>query len=63
MLLALRATALENGHSPGQLLMGRCLKMPIPTVSDKLRPKLLNEKPLIRKDQEAKILLQLSSSS
>ena len=34
MLLALSTTALENGHSPAKLLTGRCLSIPIPTVSD-----------------------------
>ena len=50
MLLALRATALENGHSPAELLMGRRLRTPIPTVSDKFKPKVLDEKSLFKRE-------------
>lgn len=61
MLLALRSTALENGVSPPELLMGRCLRMPIPTVNNKLNPKVgITREILIKKgtgkDQEAKVL-------
>lgn len=52
MLLALRTTALENGHSPAELLMGRCLRTPIPTASNKLKPKVLDEKSLFTKERE-----------
>ncbi|XP_054720689.1 uncharacterized protein LOC129230315 [Uloborus diversus] len=52
MLLALRAMALENGHSPAELLMGRCLRTPIPTLSVKLKPRALDEESLLKKEEE-----------
>ena len=55
-LLTYRATPLENGYSPSELLMGRKLRTPIPVVPTQLLPKLpktskLKEKKWIRQRQ------------
>lgn len=52
MLFALRSTALENGFSPAEHLMGRRLRLPIPTGNVKIKPKVLDKKSLFKKKQE-----------
>ncbi|XP_054276767.1 uncharacterized protein K02A2.6-like [Macrosteles quadrilineatus] len=54
MLLMLRATPLENGKSPAELLFGRRIRTYVPIMSDQLRPYLVDAEKL-REKEEARI--------
>ncbi|XP_030204757.1 uncharacterized protein K02A2.6-like [Gadus morhua] len=51
-LLAYRATPLQNGYSPAQLLMGRRLRTTVPTHSSELQPTLPDRSTLFQKEGE-----------
>lgn len=53
-LLAYRATPLQNGYSPAQLLMGRRLRTTVPTLSSLLDPALPDTDAIFRKEKERK---------
>ena len=50
-LLVYRATPLENGYSPAELLMSRKLKTTIPMIQKKLSP-CLPKKSLVKEKEE-----------
>ena len=43
LLLVHQSTPLENGYSPGKLLMGRKLRTTVPVIPKLLQPKLPNQ--------------------
>jgi hypothetical protein len=51
-LLNYRNTPLKNGYSPAELLMGRRLKTNVPVHPKTLKPKLLDEDRLRKKEEE-----------
>ena len=53
-LLACRTTAIQNGYSPSQLLMGRTLRSTIPQLQTHFVPQLPNPAQLREKEQKAK---------
>ena len=53
-LLAYRATPLEHGYSPAQLLMGRNLRTSLPQFSSQLTPKWPDIKAFWRKEEEGR---------
>ena len=53
-LLSYRATPLECGHSPSQLLMGRQLRNKIPVVTSALEPRWIESKQLQDKQENIK---------
>jgi hypothetical protein len=50
MLLMLRATPLENGKSPAELLFGRRIRTHVPICSDQLKPYLVDVEELKEKE-------------
>ncbi|UYV72435.1 hypothetical protein LAZ67_9003122, partial [Cordylochernes scorpioides] len=52
-LLEYRATPLENGYSPAELLMGRQLRTKIPATSEVLLPKLVYSEKIQRKEKKS----------
>uniref|UniRef100_A0A3Q2QP68 Integrase catalytic domain-containing protein n=1 Tax=Fundulus heteroclitus TaxID=8078 RepID=A0A3Q2QP68_FUNHE len=54
-LLAYRATPLQNGYSPAQLLMGRCLHTTVPTYPSELQPALPDHSSLFQKEREKRM--------
>ena len=54
-LLAYRATALDNGYSPAQLLMGRRLRTTVPTLPALLNPALPDREAVMQKEGEKRI--------
>ncbi|XP_034540201.1 uncharacterized protein LOC117832662 [Notolabrus celidotus] len=55
-LLAYRATPLQNGYSPAQLLMGRRLRTTVPSLSSQLDPALPDGCTLVRQEREKRML-------
>ncbi|KAK7918628.1 hypothetical protein WMY93_009912 [Mugilogobius chulae] len=55
-LLAYRATPLQNGYSPAELLMGRRLRTTLPTLSSQLDPTLPDSSTLAQKEREKRML-------
>ena len=51
-LLAYRATPLQSGYSPAQLLMGRRLRTTVPTLPSELDPALPDSSTFARKENE-----------
>lgn len=51
-LLAYRATPLQNGYSPAELLMGRRLRTMVPIHPSELRPALPDRSRLVEKERE-----------
>ncbi|UYV62382.1 K02A2.6-like, partial [Cordylochernes scorpioides] len=49
-LLEYRSTPLENGYSPGELLMGRKLRTTLPIAPENLNPRLADSQTLKRKE-------------
>lgn len=54
-LLPYRATPLQNGYSPAQLLMGRRLRTIVPTLPTLLNPTLLNSEAVIQRERERRL--------
>lgn len=50
--LAYRATSLENGYNPAQLLMGRRLRTTVPTLPSLLDPALLDSMVVVQREKE-----------
>jgi hypothetical protein len=50
-MLTYRATPLQNGLSPSQMLFGRQIKSTVPQIPQKLEPRLVNSKDLLQKEQ------------
>ena len=55
-LLAYRATPLQCGYSPSQLLMSRVLRMPVPTTCSYLLPSVPDKNRLRTRDEQQKLL-------
>uniref|UniRef100_A0A7N8YPR4 Integrase catalytic domain-containing protein n=1 Tax=Mastacembelus armatus TaxID=205130 RepID=A0A7N8YPR4_9TELE len=55
-LLAYRATPLQSGFSPAQLLMGRRLRTTVPTLPSQLDPALPDMHVFARKEKEKRIM-------
>ena len=53
-LLAYRTTALQNGYSPSQLLMGRKLRSTVPQLQTHFSPKLPTQTELRETDRKLK---------
>ncbi|KAJ8377185.1 hypothetical protein SKAU_G00077650 [Synaphobranchus kaupii] len=54
-LLAYRATPLQNGYSPAQLLMGRRLRTTVPTLPELLTPVLPDSEAVVRREREKRM--------
>ena len=53
-MLVYRATPLENGYSPAELLMSRKLRTTLPVISEQLEPTLPNAKHVKEKEKQLK---------
>ena len=53
-LMHYRATPLSNGYSPSQLLYSRQIKMILPQTPNKLKPKVINQTSLRKKESAAR---------
>lgn len=53
-MLAYKSTALDNGLSPAELLMGRKLRTTVPILPQELTPKLTNHRQLCMKESQQK---------
>ena len=53
-LLAYRATPLQNGYSPSELLMSRRLRTTVPTIREQLKSKVPNPNALLNKESQIK---------
>ena len=51
-ILVYRSTPLENGSSPAELLMNRKLRTTVPMIPQELKPKLLSQTQLRKKEKE-----------